>query len=108
MNSTPKRHPDYALVKSALSVAQSILGDVNEETRRFENHQKMNELSRIIDMEGAQVRKEFFKGRYLIKFPSGRMFLIESLLWMVFCLKQKAVESFMGFCSMIYFFWPSL
>ncbi|KAG0745074.1 hypothetical protein G6F23_004691 [Rhizopus arrhizus] len=54
LNSTPKKHPDYALVKSALSVAQNILEDVNEETRRFENHHKMNELSRIIDMDGAQ------------------------------------------------------
>jgi 2-polyprenyl-3-methyl-5-hydroxy-6-metoxy-1,4-benzoquinol methylase len=56
LNSTPKKHPDYALVKSALSVAQNILEDVNEETRRFENHHKMNELSRIIDMDGAQVK----------------------------------------------------
>lgn len=57
MNSTPKRHPDYALVKSALSIAQKVLEDVNEETRRFENHQKMSELSRILDMEGAWVNK---------------------------------------------------
>ncbi|CAO3665847.1 unnamed protein product [Rhizopus stolonifer] len=76
LNSTPKKHPDYALVKSALSVAQSILGDVNEETRRFENHQKMNELSRIIDMEGAQwpnvPNREFVMDGVLFKAKSGR------------------------------------
>lgn len=55
MNSTPKKHPDHALVRSALSVAQRILEDVNEETRRFENNQKMDELARIIDMEGTGV-----------------------------------------------------
>ncbi|KAI8890231.1 hypothetical protein K501DRAFT_206841 [Backusella circina FSU 941] len=53
LNSTPKKHPDYALVKSALSIAQRVLEDVNEETRRFENQQKLSELSRILDMEGA-------------------------------------------------------
>ncbi|KAI9247826.1 hypothetical protein BY458DRAFT_526897 [Sporodiniella umbellata] len=76
LNSTPKRHPDYNLVKSALSVAQGILGDVNEETRKFENHQKMNELSRIIDMEGAQWLKlknrEYVMDGALFKAKSGR------------------------------------
>jgi hypothetical protein len=67
LNSTPKRHPDYALVKSALSIAQKVLEDVNEETRRFENHQKMSELSRILDMEGAWVNKNRKKNEiYLI------------------------------------------
>jgi hypothetical protein len=42
-------------VRSALSIAQRVLEDVNEETRRFENIQKMSELSRIIDMEAAGV-----------------------------------------------------
>lgn len=55
MNNTPKRHPDYALVRSALSIAQKVLEDVNEETRRFENIQKMSELSRILDMESTDV-----------------------------------------------------
>lgn len=55
MNNTPKKHPDYALVRSALSIAQKVLEDVNEETRRFENIQKMSELSRILDLEGFVV-----------------------------------------------------
>lgn len=55
MNNTPKKHPDYALVRSGLSIAQKVLEDVNEETRRFENIQKMSELSRILDMESTDV-----------------------------------------------------
>lgn len=42
-------------MRSALSIAQRVLEDVNEETRRFENIQKMSELSRIIDMEATGV-----------------------------------------------------
>lgn len=33
---------------------------MNEETRRFENNQKMSELSRILDMEATGVSRLFF------------------------------------------------
>jgi hypothetical protein len=56
LNSTPKKHIDYALTRSALSIAQKVLEDVNEETRRFENNQKLSELSRILDMDATGVR----------------------------------------------------
>ncbi|RCH90712.1 hypothetical protein CU097_003149 [Rhizopus azygosporus] len=76
LNSTPKKHPDHALVRSALSVAQRILEDVNEETRRFENNQKMDELARIIDMEGTGrlniPGREFIMDGILFKAKSGR------------------------------------
>ncbi|CAO3592901.1 unnamed protein product [Absidia cylindrospora] len=76
LKSTPKRHPDYGLVKSALSKASKVLDDVNEETRRFENHQKMGELGRILDMEGfgrLDIRgREFVMDGVLYKSKSGR------------------------------------
>ncbi|KAL7334415.1 hypothetical protein PS15p_200047 [Mucor circinelloides] len=76
LNCTPKKHPDYALVRSALSIAQRVLEDVNEETRRFENIQKMSELSRIIDMEATGrlniAGREFIMDGALFKAKSGR------------------------------------
>ncbi|KAL9542210.1 hypothetical protein MBANPS3_008720 [Mucor bainieri] len=76
LNCTPKKHPDYALVRSALSIAQRVLEDVNEETRRFENIQKMSELSRIIDMEATGrlniTGREFIMDGALFKAKSGR------------------------------------
>ncbi|KAG2237303.1 hypothetical protein INT48_009036 [Thamnidium elegans] len=76
LNNTPKRHPDYALVRSALSIAQKVLEDVNEETRRFENIQKMSELSRILDMESTDrlnlPGREFVMDGALFKSKSGR------------------------------------
>lgn len=44
------------MLRSALSKASSILEDVNEETRRYENTQKLVELSRILDMADYGVR----------------------------------------------------
>ncbi|KAI8340948.1 hypothetical protein BC941DRAFT_488850 [Chlamydoabsidia padenii] len=76
LKSTPKRHPDYGLVKSALTKASQVLDDVNEETRRFENHKKMGELGRILDMEGfgrLDIRgREFVMEGVLYKTKSGR------------------------------------
>ncbi|KAI8070947.1 hypothetical protein BC940DRAFT_175940 [Gongronella butleri] len=76
LKSTSKRHPDYGLVKSALTKASSVLDDVNEETRRFENRQKMSELSRILDMEGYGrldiPGREFIMEGVLHKAKSGR------------------------------------
>lgn len=42
-------------MRSALAKAERILADVNEETRRYENVQKLRELSRIVDMESYGV-----------------------------------------------------
>ncbi|ORX55702.1 hypothetical protein DM01DRAFT_1335097 [Hesseltinella vesiculosa] len=76
LKSTPKRHPDYGLVKSALSKSSRVLDDVNEETRRFENRQKMSELSRILDMEGYgrldAPGREYVMDGVLHKAKSGR------------------------------------
>ncbi|KAI9478903.1 MAG: hypothetical protein EXX96DRAFT_525777 [Benjaminiella poitrasii] len=76
LNCTPKKHPDYALVRSALSIAQRVIEDVNEETRRYESAQKMSELTRIIDMEATGrlniPGREFIMDGVLFKAKSGR------------------------------------
>lgn len=42
-------------MRSALAKAEEVLQVVNDETRRYENSQKIKELSRILDMEGHGV-----------------------------------------------------
>ncbi|KAI7900770.1 uncharacterized protein BX663DRAFT_516465 [Cokeromyces recurvatus] len=76
LNCTSKKHPDYTLVRSSLSIAQRILEDVNEETRRYESSQKVSELTRIIDMEATGrlniPGREFVMDGVLFKAKSGR------------------------------------
>ncbi|KAJ8662806.1 hypothetical protein O0I10_000982 [Lichtheimia ornata] len=76
LNATPRRHSDYGLLRSALIKTESILQHVNEETRRYENIQKMDELSRILDMGGhAKLKvhgREFVMEGVLYKAKSGR------------------------------------
>ncbi|KAG2207242.1 hypothetical protein INT46_008860 [Mucor plumbeus] len=102
LNSTPKKHPDYALVRSALSIAQRVLEDVNEETRRFENIQKMSELSRIIDMEAAGrlniTGREFIMDGALFKAKSGRKlhgFLFNDILILAEPLKTLSPKGYL-------------
>ncbi|KAI9022188.1 hypothetical protein CLU79DRAFT_751554 [Phycomyces nitens] len=76
LKSTPKKHPDYGLMRSALVEAEKVLEVVNEETRRYENRQKIDELSRILDMEGYGRLdvwgREFVMEGILYKAKSGR------------------------------------
>ncbi|KAI7880960.1 hypothetical protein K492DRAFT_207137 [Lichtheimia hyalospora FSU 10163] len=76
LNATPRRHTDYGLLRSALIKTEAILQHVNEETRRYENIQKMDELSRILDMGGhANLKvhgREFVMEGVLYKAKSGR------------------------------------
>ncbi|KAK4521682.1 uncharacterized protein ATC70_004214 [Mucor velutinosus] len=102
LNCTPKKHPDYALVRSALSIAQRVLEDVNEETRRFENIQKMSELSRIIDMEATGrlniTGREFILDGALFKAKSGRKlhgFLFNDILLLAEPLKALSPKGYL-------------
>ncbi|KAL0136070.1 hypothetical protein V8B55DRAFT_1552696 [Mucor lusitanicus] len=102
LNCTPKKHPDYALVRSALSIAQRVLEDVNEETRRFENIQKMTELSRIIDMEATGrlniTGREFIMDGALFKAKSGRKlhgFLFNDILLLAEPLKALSPKGYL-------------
>ncbi|KAI8641561.1 hypothetical protein BD408DRAFT_368111 [Parasitella parasitica] len=102
LNCTPKKHPDHALVKSALSIAQKVLEDVNEETRRFENIQKMSELSRIIDMEVTGrldiAGREFIMDGALYKAKSGRKlhgFLFNDILLLAEPLKTLSSKGYL-------------
>ncbi|KAI9322514.1 hypothetical protein BX666DRAFT_1849334 [Dichotomocladium elegans] len=70
LNATPKQHPDYGFLRAALNKAELTLEHVNEETRRYENNQKIDELSRILDMEGH--------GRLNVP---GREFVMEGILY---------------------------
>ncbi|CAO3620385.1 unnamed protein product [Cunninghamella echinulata] len=102
LKSTPKRHPDYGLLKSALTNASTILDDVNEETRRFENQQKMSELSRILDMEGfgrLDIRgREFIMDGVLYKAKSGRKlhgYLFNDMFLLVEPLKSLSSKGYL-------------
>ncbi|CEP12393.1 hypothetical protein [Parasitella parasitica] len=102
LNCTTKKHPDYALVKSALSIAQKVLEDVNEETRRFENIQKMSELSRIIDIEATGrldiAGREFIMDGALYKAKSGRKlhgFLFNDILLLAEPLKTLSSKGYL-------------
>ncbi|KAI9256579.1 hypothetical protein BDA99DRAFT_516821 [Phascolomyces articulosus] len=76
LHATSKRHPDYGVLRSALAKAENILQRVNEETRRYENSQKMRELSRLLDMENygrlEVPTREFVMEGVLYKSKSGR------------------------------------
>ncbi|KAG2195516.1 hypothetical protein INT47_002712 [Mucor saturninus] len=102
LNNTPKKHPDHSLVRSALSIAQKVLEDVNEETRRFENIQKMSELSRIVDLEGTVnlnvPGREFVMDGALFKAKSGRKlhgFLFNDLLILAEPLKSLSPKGYL-------------
>ncbi|GAA5798518.1 hypothetical protein EDC94DRAFT_593478 [Helicostylum pulchrum] len=102
LNNTPKKHPDYALVRSGLSIAQKVLEDVNEETRRFENIQKMSELSRILDMESTDrlniPGREFVMDGALFKSKSGRKlhgFLFNDVLILAEPLKSLSQKGYL-------------
>ncbi|KAI7888806.1 uncharacterized protein EV154DRAFT_424999 [Mucor mucedo] len=102
LNNTPKKHPDHSLVRSALSIAQKVLEDVNEETRRFENIQKMSELSRILDLEGTVnlnvPGREFVMDGALFKAKSGRKlhgFLFNDLLILAEPLKSLSPKGYL-------------
>ncbi|KAI8372990.1 uncharacterized protein BYT42DRAFT_578797 [Radiomyces spectabilis] len=99
---TPKKHPDYSLVKSALREAEKVLEDVNEETRRYENHQKMGELSRILDMEHYGLLdiggREFVMEGILYKAKSGRKlhaYLFNDLLVLAEPLKELSPKGYL-------------
>lgn len=55
MQSTPKYHHDYGMVAEAIEKAEQVLQEVNEAARRHENKQKLQELSRLVDLEGLEV-----------------------------------------------------
>ncbi|KAF7728302.1 hypothetical protein EC973_006477 [Apophysomyces ossiformis] len=102
LKSTPKKHPDYGLVRSALAGAERVLDDVNEETRRYENRQKMNELSRILDMGNhgrLDVRgREFVMEGVLFKTKSGRKlhgYLFNDTLILAEALKGLSPEGYL-------------
>ncbi|KAI8985858.1 hypothetical protein BDB01DRAFT_786574 [Pilobolus umbonatus] len=99
---TPKQHPDYVLIRSALSKAEEVLSNVNEETRRFENEQKMSELSRIIDMEGAErlniPGREYVMDGALFKAKSGRKlhgYLFNDILILTEPLKTLSAKGYL-------------
>ncbi|KAI8338784.1 hypothetical protein EDC96DRAFT_611240 [Choanephora cucurbitarum] len=102
LNSTPKKHPDHSLVRSSLSMAQRVLEDVNEETRRYENKQKILELSRILDMESIgrlDVHgREFVMDSPLFKTKSGRKlhgFLFNDILILAEPLKSLSPKGYL-------------
>ncbi|KAI8975146.1 hypothetical protein BDF20DRAFT_822616 [Mycotypha africana] len=102
LNCTPERHADHSLVKSALSISQRILEDVNEETRLFENAQKLSELSRLIDMETYGklniTGREFIMDGALFKAKSGRKlhgFLFNDILILAEPLKTLNVKGYL-------------
>jgi hypothetical protein len=44
------------MVSDAIEKAEEVLKDVNEAARRHENKQKLQELTRLVDTEGLEVR----------------------------------------------------
>lgn len=44
------------MVADAIEKAEEVLKDVNEAARKHENKQKLSELSRLVDLEGLEVR----------------------------------------------------
>ncbi|KAM3584668.1 hypothetical protein VKS41_003475 [Umbelopsis sp. WA50703] len=76
LQSTPKYHHDYGMVAEAIEKAEQVLQDVNEAARRHENKQKLQELSRLVDLEGLEtidrVGREFVMEGTLYKAKSGR------------------------------------
>jgi hypothetical protein len=43
------------MVIDAIEKAEEVLKDVNEAARKHENKQKLQELSRLVDLEGLEV-----------------------------------------------------
>ncbi|KAG0191810.1 hypothetical protein DFQ28_010924 [Apophysomyces sp. BC1034] len=102
LKSTPKKHSDYGLVRSALAGAERVLDVVNEETRRYENGQKISELSRILDMGNhgrLDVRgREFVMDGVLFKTKSGRKlhgYLFNDVLILTEALKGLSPEGYL-------------
>jgi hypothetical protein len=44
------------MVADAIEKAEEVLKDVNEAARKHENKQKLQELSRLVDLEGLEVK----------------------------------------------------
>ncbi|KAI9492304.1 hypothetical protein BDB00DRAFT_441263 [Zychaea mexicana] len=102
LQATPKRHPDYGVLRSALFKAEAILQHVNEETRRYENSQKMRELSRLLDMEHYGrldvSSREFVMEGVLYKAKSGRKlhgYLFNDILILTEPLKALSSEGYL-------------
>ncbi|KAH8550754.1 hypothetical protein BGW37DRAFT_426985 [Umbelopsis sp. PMI_123] len=76
LQSTPKYHHDYGMVIDAIEKAEEVLKDVNEAARKHENKQKLQELSRLVDLEGLEsierAGREFMMEGPLYKSKSGR------------------------------------
>ncbi|KAI8146299.1 hypothetical protein BJV82DRAFT_412188 [Fennellomyces sp. T-0311] len=102
LHATPKKHPDYGVLRSALAKSSHILQNVNEETRRYENSQKMRELSRLLDM-GDYGRldlpsREFVMEGVLYKAKSGRKlhgYLFNDILILTEPLKGLSPEGYL-------------
>jgi len=76
LQSTAKYHHDHGMVADAIERTEQVLKEVNEAARKHENKQKLQELSRLVDLEGLEsidrAGREFMMEGPLYKAKSGR------------------------------------
>lgn len=58
------------MVSDAIEKAEEVLKDVNEAARRHENKQKLQELTRLVDTEGLEVRNILDINEALVALPT--------------------------------------
>jgi hypothetical protein len=58
------------MVSDAIEKAEEVLKDVNEAARRHENKQKLQELTRLVDTEGLEVRNILDITEALVALPT--------------------------------------
>jgi hypothetical protein len=59
------------MVSDAIEKAEEVLKDVNEAARRHENKQKLQELTRLVDTEGLEVRNILDITEALVALPTS-------------------------------------